>query len=163
VAWRIQKQNAEAKMGKEAVVALEFAPADLAQVEARSLARRLPVSGTLQPLKQAVVKAKVSGDVRQIAVREGEAVRAGQVLARIDTADLEARLAERIGATVRDRPFDAADGPPLPVTVSIGASVFPVNGTTAPLLLRAADAALYEAKNRGRDRWAAAAPVAPAS
>ncbi len=98
IAWRIQKKNAEAQQAKAAVVALEFAPADLVVVEPRSLARRLPVSGTLQPLKQAVVKAKVSGDVRQIAVREGEAVRAGQVLARIDTADLEARLAERVGA-----------------------------------------------------------------
>jgi diguanylate cyclase (GGDEF)-like protein len=73
------------------------------------------------------------------------------------------RLAERIGSAVRDRPFKSAEGPPLPVTVSIGASVFPTNGTTAPLLLRAADAALYEAKNAGRDRWAAAAPVVSTS
>jgi membrane fusion protein, multidrug efflux system len=49
-------------------------------------------------VRQATVKAKVSGDVRQITVREGEAVQAGQVLARIDTADLEAKLADRIGA-----------------------------------------------------------------
>lgn len=97
VAWRVQKKNAEAQQGKT-VVALEFAPGDLTEIESRPIARQLPVSGTLQPLKQAVVKAKVSGDVKQIAVREGEAVRAGQVIARIDTADLEARLAERIGA-----------------------------------------------------------------
>ena len=76
---------------------LEFAPADLAAVEAQPLARWLPVSGTLQPVRQATVKAKVSGDVRQVTVREGEAVQAGQLLARIDTADLEARLIERIG------------------------------------------------------------------
>ncbi len=44
------------------------------------------------------MKAKVSGDVRQITVREGETVQAGQVLARIDTADLDAKLLERIGA-----------------------------------------------------------------
>jgi RND family efflux transporter MFP subunit len=56
------------------------------------------VSGALQPVRQATVKAKVSGDVRQITVREGETVHAGQLLARIDTADLEARLAERVGA-----------------------------------------------------------------
>jgi multidrug efflux pump subunit AcrA (membrane-fusion protein) len=29
------------------------------------------VSGALQPVRQATVKAKVSGDVRQITVREG--------------------------------------------------------------------------------------------
>ncbi|MBL0290843.1 MAG: efflux RND transporter periplasmic adaptor subunit [Betaproteobacteria bacterium] len=103
VAWRMQKKSAEAQRAKDVAVALEFAPTDLTRVEGRALARRLPVSGTLQPLKQAVVKAKVSGDVRQIAVREGEAVRAGQVLARIDTADLEARLAERIGTLESSR------------------------------------------------------------
>ena len=53
------------------------------------MSRWLPVSGTLQPVRQAIVKAKVSGDVRQITVREGETVQAGQMLARIDTADLE--------------------------------------------------------------------------
>lgn len=78
--------------------ALEFAAADLARVEAKPLSRWLPVSGALQPVRQATVKAKVSGDVRQISVREGEGVTAGQVLARIDTADLDAKLIERIGA-----------------------------------------------------------------
>ncbi len=56
------------------------------------------MSGALQPVRQATVKAKVSGDVRQVTVREGETVQAGQVLARIDTADLDAKLVERIGA-----------------------------------------------------------------
>ena len=97
VAYRvIQKKNAEG--GNKATVTLEFAPGDLTQVETTGLARWLPVSGAVQPINQATVKAKVSGDVRQIAVREGEAVHAGQVLARIDTADLEARLIERNGA-----------------------------------------------------------------
>ena len=96
VALRAARKGQEA--GANAPVALEFAPGDLAQVEMKALARWLPVSGALQPVNQATVKAKVSGDVRYIAVREGETVRAGQVLARIDTADLEARLAERVGA-----------------------------------------------------------------
>jgi RND family efflux transporter MFP subunit len=89
--------NGGDRAGK-APVALEFAPGDLTRVEAVALARWLPVSGALQPVRQATVKAKVSGDVRQVGVREGEAVAAGQLLARIDTADLEARLTERTGA-----------------------------------------------------------------
>jgi RND family efflux transporter MFP subunit len=97
VAVRLAKKNADAAAKAKQTVALEFAPADLARVEALPLARWLPVSGALQPVRQATVKAKVSGDVRQVTVREGEPVAAGQVLARIDTADLEARLAERIG------------------------------------------------------------------
>src|SRR5258705_6709793 len=97
VAMRIVKKGADAAGGAPAVT-LEFTPGDLARVEAKSIARWLPVSGTVQPVRQATVKAKVSGDVRQITVREGESVQSGQLLARIDTADLESKLIERMGA-----------------------------------------------------------------
>jgi len=96
VAMRLAKKSDDG--GKAAPVTLEFASSDLTRVEARPLARWLPVSGALQPVRQATVKAKVSGDVKQVTVREGETVRAGQVLARIDTADLDAKLIERVGA-----------------------------------------------------------------
>ena len=79
-------------------VALQFTPGDLAYVESKPLSRWLPVSGTLQPVRQAIVKAKVAGDVRQITVREGESVQAGQMLARIDTTDLDSKLIDRTGA-----------------------------------------------------------------
>ncbi len=92
-----RKAEADAK-ARAALVTLEFGPADLTHVERQPMARWLPVSGTLQPVRQATVKAKVSGDVRQILVREGDPVREGQVLGRIDTADLEAKLLERQGA-----------------------------------------------------------------
>jgi len=96
-AMRIVKKASDAPGGKDVVV-LEFTPADLARVDAQPMSRWLPVSGTVQPLRQATVKAKVSGDVREVPIREGESVRAGQLLARIDTADLEAKLIERHGA-----------------------------------------------------------------
>ena len=96
VAFRLAKKDANE--GSKAPVTLEFAPDDLTRVAMRPLSRWLPVSGALQPLNQAAVKAKVSGEVRYITVREGERVQAGQVLARIDTADLEAKLVERVGA-----------------------------------------------------------------
>jgi len=101
VAMRIVKKGADGSGGKggaQPPVTLEFTPADLVRVEAQPLSRWLPVSGALQPVRQATVKAKVSGDVRQITVREGETVQSGQLLARIDTADLEAKLVERMGA-----------------------------------------------------------------
>jgi RND family efflux transporter MFP subunit len=84
--------------GEKPPVALEFGSADLAYVTPAPMSRWLPVSGTLAPVSQATVKAKVSGDVLQVYVREGESVRPGQILARIDTADLEAKLIERQGA-----------------------------------------------------------------
>jgi membrane fusion protein, multidrug efflux system len=97
VALRALKKSSDAKAAA-VVPTLEFAAADVAQVEAKPLSRWLPVSGALQPVRQATVKAKVSGDVRQITVREGEGVTAGQALVHIDTADLDAKLIERIGA-----------------------------------------------------------------
>ncbi len=81
----------------KAPTTLEFGARELAAVEPFALPRWLPVSGTMQPVNQATVKAKVSGDVRQVMVREGDAVQAGEVLVRVDTADLEAHLLERQG------------------------------------------------------------------
>ncbi len=96
VAMRAAKKNSDGPDAKAATT-LEFGARELAAVEAKSLPRWLPVSGTMQPVNQATVKAKVSGDVRQITVREGDAVQAGQMLVRVDTADLDARLLERQG------------------------------------------------------------------
>ena len=98
VALRAHKARAPDAGKHKAPPTLQFTAQDLAVVESRPLSRWLPVSGTLQPVHQATVKAKVSGEVRHVAVREGESVKAGQVLARVDTADLDARLAERVGA-----------------------------------------------------------------
>ena len=79
-------------------VALQFVAADVVHVESRPLDRWLPVSGTLQAVRQAVVKAKVAGDIEALRVREGEPVKAGDVLARVRSPDLEARLVDRQGA-----------------------------------------------------------------
>jgi RND family efflux transporter MFP subunit len=102
IALRVANKAA-AESRNAAAVTLEFTSADVARVEPRQLARWLPVSGTLQPVNQTTVKAKVSGEIRQVLVREGEAVKVGQVLARLDTADLEAKLNDRIGALEASR------------------------------------------------------------
>ena len=60
IAMRIVKKINDAPGGKGAeVVVLQFSPADLARVDAQPLSRWLPVSGAVQPLRQATVKAKV--------------------------------------------------------------------------------------------------------
>jgi RND family efflux transporter MFP subunit len=96
VALRAAKKNSDGPESKAATT-LEFGAGELATVESRALPRWLPVSGTMQPVRQATVKAKVSGDVRQLTVREGDSVQAGQILVRVDTADLDARVLERQG------------------------------------------------------------------
>ncbi|HEY3031239.1 MAG TPA: biotin/lipoyl-binding protein, partial [Bradyrhizobium sp.] len=103
VVLRASKNQGDAPGKSDPQVPLEFAAADLAQVEPKALTRWLPLSGTLHPVDQSTVKAKVSGEIRQVMVREGDAVRAGQVIARFDTADLDAKLTERIGALEASR------------------------------------------------------------
>jgi len=104
VGLRMSKRAAaETPGGAAQPVTLEFTPGDIAPIEAKALSRWLPVSGTLQPVNQTTVKAKVSGEIRQILVREGEAVKAGQVLARFDTSDLDAKLTDRVGALESSR------------------------------------------------------------
>jgi RND family efflux transporter MFP subunit len=73
----------------------ELAAADVAAIDARALSLSLPLSGSLTPISQATIKSKVSGEVREAAVREGMAVTQGQVLARLDQADLQARLTQQ--------------------------------------------------------------------
>ena len=77
---------------KDAPVVLEFTPADVAVVELRSLTRSIAFSGSVAPLVQTTVKSKVPGEVNRVLVREGETVAAGQLLAQIDTLDLQSRL-----------------------------------------------------------------------
>jgi diguanylate cyclase (GGDEF)-like protein len=57
-------------------------------------------------------------------------------------------LAERLREKVRDAFAEELEG----LTISCGVACFPVHGMSAEELLRAADRALYEAKELGRDR-----------
>jgi diguanylate cyclase (GGDEF)-like protein len=80
-------------------------------------------------------------------------------------------VAERLGAAIRDTPvpigrhhFDAAVPTPVvhvPISVSVGVAVYPEHGATAQEVLDAADAALYAAKDAGRDTYRLAEPPIP--
>jgi len=76
--------------------ALEFAAGDIATVERRDIRQLISITGTLSPRNQTTVKAKVAGELREMLVREGETVRRGQVIARLDAAEPQARLDEKI-------------------------------------------------------------------
>ncbi|HEY0588365.1 MAG TPA: efflux RND transporter periplasmic adaptor subunit [Pseudoduganella sp.] len=100
--WTIMKSQAKPvaapKAGAEAAKpapVLELASADVAAIDARPLSVGLPLSGSLIPVNQATIKSKVSGQVQEAVLREGVSVQEGQVLARLDQADLKARLAQQ--------------------------------------------------------------------
>jgi len=82
---------------------IELAQADVAIVSMSQLSRSLPVSGSLSPLVQTTVKSKVAGDVLELTVREGQAVKQGEVLARIDTRYLKATLDSQQAALEKAR------------------------------------------------------------
>ncbi|MGE5615611.1 MAG: efflux RND transporter periplasmic adaptor subunit, partial [Bacillota bacterium] len=61
-------------------------------------ARTLSFSGSVMPLVQPTVRSKVAGEVRKVNVREGDRVAEGQVIALIDTLELQARLDAQVAA-----------------------------------------------------------------
>ena len=69
----------------------------------------------------------------------------------MDKADGVQRLAEAL-EVLREEPFTASGHPPFRVTFSAGVSEFPGDGRDLQSLYRAADAAMYVAKQAGRDR-----------
>ena len=71
---------------------MELAAGDVVRVEARDLRVQLPISGALTALHQATVKAKVAGEVRDTLVPEGVQVHRGDIVVRLDAADLKARV-----------------------------------------------------------------------
>ncbi|MBI2771840.1 MAG: efflux RND transporter periplasmic adaptor subunit [Burkholderiales bacterium] len=86
-----QEAVAQASVPK-AQTLVELAPGDVVNAETRELAQGLPVSGTLRAVNSAVVKARAAGELQGLAVREGDVVKAGQVIARVDPADSVSRV-----------------------------------------------------------------------
>ena len=72
------------------VVAL--AASDLVSVQTIPLVQMLPISGPVKAFNSAFVKARVAGELQDLLVREGDYVKAGQVIARVDSTEYQARL-----------------------------------------------------------------------
>lgn len=98
-AWRAmaarqaqQKALAQAASQRTEAPPLQLAASELLRVVRRSLVLGVPVSGSLRATESAMVKARVAGELQGLTVREGDSVRAGQVLARIEATESQARL-----------------------------------------------------------------------
>lgn len=91
-ARKTQQAALAEQTARGAQTVVELAAADVLTVQTVELTRGLPVSGTLRAVNSAFVKARVPGELQGLNVREGDALKAGQVIARIDPAEYEARL-----------------------------------------------------------------------
>jgi len=91
---RKSKQQALAMSAASAAkdTLVEMAASDVVRAEKLEITQGLPVSGTLKAVNSAVVKAKVAGELQGLTVREGDFVKAGQIIARIDASELQSRV-----------------------------------------------------------------------
>jgi diguanylate cyclase (GGDEF)-like protein/PAS domain S-box-containing protein len=102
------------------------------------------------------------GLLRSVAKRLLEVVRSGDTVSRlggdefvvvfsdIDSADEVAEIVEKRLVPAIRAPH-LIDGVELNVSCSVGVAVFPENGETVDILMRNADAAMYHAKEEGRN------------
>jgi RND family efflux transporter MFP subunit len=84
-------------------------PENIFVVKSQEIRTGPAISGTLQPEEQATVRAEVGGAVMQTLAEQGERVRAGQLLARIDAAAMrEQALSARSAVTTAQSSVDIA-------------------------------------------------------
>ena len=87
------QQEAIANLSTErAQTVLELRPGDLIEARTRELVQTLAISGSLRAVNSALVKARVAGELQDLSVREGDVVKTGQVIARVDATEYQARL-----------------------------------------------------------------------
>jgi membrane fusion protein, multidrug efflux system len=68
-------------------------PVELAQAELGSTSRAISATGTVEPIRTIGINSQMAGNLLAVNVEEGNSVRAGAILARIDSRELQAQLA----------------------------------------------------------------------
>lgn len=86
---------ASAAATSQVVRPLELAPTEIATVARQDLVERLRVSGELHLAHRVVLRARETGRILDVGVREGQVVKAGDVLVRFETGDLQSALRQR--------------------------------------------------------------------
>ncbi len=96
--WRFMSTRSSAgapaapNAAASAPLALDLATTDLATVRRAELSTMLAISGGLRAIDSAMVRAKVAAEVKELPVREGDAVQRGQIVARLDDTEYQWRL-----------------------------------------------------------------------
>lgn len=85
------------------VRAIELLPSDSVSVRMARFDGEVPFTGTLMPVQQMLLNARVAGDVIDVPVREGESVAAGEVVLRQNNLDATSRLAQAEAAVQSSR------------------------------------------------------------
>lgn len=97
-AWRTISTPAAQPTSTKTMAAerlLELLPAELHTIKPRGLVDTVRFTGTTQPIEQTIVKSRVAGRLAEVLVREGDKVAKGQLLARFEATELQAKFNER--------------------------------------------------------------------
>jgi len=114
LANRKAQQASTAALAASTETYVTLAPTDVVRAGMQDLVRTLPLSGSLRAVDSAVLKARVAGELTGLTVREGDAVTAGQVIARIEPTEYRSRVRQtqeqadsaRAQAEVTQRAYD---------------------------------------------------------
>src|SRR5438132_13573567 len=93
IVWRLKKSKAESEAEVTPVVSVKVAKA-----EQGSIAAQVVAVGTIWPRERADVAAKVSAQIKTMALLKNKVVRAGEVIAVLESRDLQAQRAEAVAA-----------------------------------------------------------------
>jgi RND family efflux transporter MFP subunit len=102
VTWTLKQKPAVKPTPVTAPIAaaaptLEFLPSEIFTAKPLELQQTLSLTGALRAVDISSVKARVAAEVREISVREGDTVRAGQIVARMDATEFQARVDQARG------------------------------------------------------------------
>jgi RND family efflux transporter MFP subunit len=87
-----QAAAAASAQASRAQAVMTLAPADVLTTQTTEMTTSVALSGPLKAVRSAAVKARVAGELQGLTVREGDSVRAGQLIARIDNTEGLARV-----------------------------------------------------------------------
>jgi RND family efflux transporter MFP subunit len=91
--WASQRQASPTPTAPAAAApSIELAASDVFTARTQTISLGIAVSGALKASQSAIVKARVAGELQALSVREGDRVQAGQVIARIDPGEYQARV-----------------------------------------------------------------------
>lgn len=94
----LDKRKTRAETARTAAEALKttpvyaLSPRDVVTAQAIDLTQTVGISGSVEALQTAAIKARTAGEIQGLSKREGDTVKAGEVVARIDSTEADARV-----------------------------------------------------------------------
>jgi len=100
---RTSQKRASAQQDQAAQAAARAVPVVVANVQRRDVPIYLDGLGNVTAFKTVTVRSQVDGRLDQVLFKEGQAVKTGELLARIDPRPFQNQLQQALGALERDR------------------------------------------------------------